>query len=160
MSSLNYLESTILSEKMKKVISNSLKDNDTQIQNNMNDYKILSLKQLSLELQLETGKGKPVEKHLETVIKDINLSGKYTWVQFFQLVDVFYVVVFLTNARTKTTNDEINSHYEYKTPENKPFETTGSLVKESQETAAPVMMDRDHVKKNMQKVGLPWAKNK
>ncbi|MDD5648853.1 MAG: hypothetical protein PHF86_00305 [Candidatus Nanoarchaeia archaeon] len=72
--------------------------------------KVLTLKNLCAELQIESSrKGVTPEKYLENLILEINKSGKYIWSGFFQLVDVFYVVV---SEVKKDKMDEIKSNYE------------------------------------------------
>jgi len=73
-------------------------------------YKVFNVKDLLSEIHYEgVRKGTKTEVYLENVIDSINKTGKYKWVQFFQLVDVFYVVVQATT--TKTAQEEIKDHY-------------------------------------------------
>jgi hypothetical protein len=83
-----------------------------QIQMDMK-YKIFNVKDLLVEIQYEgVRKGTKTEAYLEDVINSINRTGRYNWVQFFQLVDVFYVVVSVSEgSKTKTTTEEIQDHY-------------------------------------------------
>jgi hypothetical protein len=99
-----------------------------QIQITDMKYKIFNVKDLLSEIQYEgVRKGTKTEAYLEDVINSINRTGKYNWVQFFQLVDVFYVVVSLSEgSKTKTTTEEIQDHYakvEFSTMENSKQET-------------------------------------
>ncbi len=85
--------------------------NQQKIQNNMK-YKIFNVKDLLSEIQYEGGrKGIKTEAYLENVIESINKTGKYKWVQFFQLVDVFYAIVQILPTITKNSQDEIRDHY-------------------------------------------------
>lgn len=87
---------------------------DEEIKQTQNmKYKIFNVKDLLAEIQYEgVRKGTKTEAYLEDVISSINRSGKYRWVQFFQLVDVFYVVVSLSeNSKNKTASEEIKDHY-------------------------------------------------
>ena len=75
-------------------------------------YKVFNLKDLLSQIQY-TGvrKGTKTEAYLEDVINFINLTRKYKWVQFFQLIDVFYVVVELLPSQESTFDQEIKNHY-------------------------------------------------
>lgn len=77
-------------------------------------YKVFNIKDLLSEIQYEgVRKGTKTETYLEDVIKHVNLSGKYTWIQFFQLVDVFYVVVDVkSSSKSKNMVEEIKDHYQ------------------------------------------------
>lgn len=79
------------------------------------NYKIFDIKTLLSEIQYGVRKGTKNEQYLEHVIKSINLSGKYVWVQFFQLVDIFYVVVEVVESKhLKNSIEESAEHYSYK----------------------------------------------
>jgi hypothetical protein len=85
--------------------------NQQKIQNNMK-YKIFNVKDLLSEIQYEgVRKGTKTEAYLENVIETINKTGKYVWIQFFQLVDVFYVAVQVLPTTVKNAQDEIRDHY-------------------------------------------------
>jgi hypothetical protein len=120
-----------------------------QIQMDMK-YKIFNVKDLLAEIQYEgVRKGTKTEAYLEDVIASINRTGKYRWVQFFQLVDVFYVVVELSSgSKTKTTTEEIQDHYAdvQSQFQNKPETKTEKV--EKVEKAAPVSL----------KTAMPWKK--
>jgi len=117
-----------------------------QIQMDMK-YKIFNVKDLLAEIQYEgVRKGTKTEAYLEDVINCINRTGKYNWVQFFQLVDVFYVVVSLSEgSKTKTTTEEIHDHYENVQDK---FQVTNTKVDTKVEKAAPVSL----------KTAMPWKK--
>jgi len=117
-----------------------------QIQMDMK-YKIFNVKDLLAEIQYEgVRKGTKTEAYLEDVINCINRTGKYNWVQFFQLVDVFYVVVSLSDgSKTKTTTEEIRDHYENVQDK---FQVTNTKVDTKVEKAAPVSL----------KTAMPWKK--
>jgi hypothetical protein len=107
-------------------------------------YKIFNVKDLLAEIQYEgVRKGTKTEAYLEDVINCINRTGKYNWVQFFQLVDVFYVVVSLSEgSKKKTTTEEIRDHYEDVTDKFQAIPDT------KVEKAAPVSL----------KTAMPWKK--
>jgi hypothetical protein len=75
-------------------------------------YKIFNVKDLLAEIQYEgVRKGTKTEAYLEDVIQSINRTKKYRWIQFFQLVDVFYIVVEVLDSKTKNASEEIRDHY-------------------------------------------------
>jgi uncharacterized protein YydD (DUF2326 family) len=142
---------------------------DSQIQKRMEtlDYKIFNIKDLLAELNFEgRNKGSKTEAYLESVIAKINDSGKYRWIQFFQLVDVFFIVVEVVKVPTikqmkLDTAGEIKQHYNPapapklgKTPE----ETEKNFRKVQEESAPVIVKKDDYVKKNMVKPELPWIK--
>jgi len=105
--SASQFEQFMLSQKM--ILEEEIKQNEQNMK-----YKIFSIKDFLTEIKYEgVRKGTKTEAYLEDVIKSINKSKKYRWVQFFQLVDVFYVVV---EDKTKTTKEEIQDHYKYEEP--------------------------------------------
>jgi hypothetical protein len=107
-------------------------------------YKIFNVKDLLSEIQYEgVRKGTKTEAYLEDVINCINRTGRYNWVQFFQLVDVFYVVVSLSEgSKTKTATEEIRDHYENVQDKFQAIPDT------KVEKAAPVSL----------KTAMPWKK--
>jgi hypothetical protein len=116
-------------------------------------YKIFNVKDLLAEIQYEgVRKGTKTEAYLEDVIASINRSGKYRWVQFFQLVDVFYVVVSLSEgSKTKTATEEIRDHYSNVEPSQTnqtANQTTNIKVEEKAIKSAPVSL----------KTSMPWKK--
>jgi hypothetical protein len=117
-----------------------------QIQITDMKYKIFNVKDLLSEIQYEgVRKGTKTEAYLEDVINCINRTGRYNWVQFFQLVDVFYVVVSLSEgSKTKTTTEEIRDHYE-----NVQDKFQSQTISDTKvEKAAPVSL----------KTAMPWKK--
>ena len=99
----------------------------TIIQNKMK-YKVFNVKDLLSEIQYEgVRKGTKTEAYLENVIESINQTRKYKWVQFFQLVDVFFVVVQVLSITTKNSQDEIRDHYKNVESE---FETVSEIKSE------------------------------
>lgn len=76
------------------------------------EYKVFDLKDLLVQIQYEGArKGTKTAAYLEDVIRFINLTKKYKWVQFFQLVDIFYVVVEILPSQEMSFNKEIKNHY-------------------------------------------------
>jgi hypothetical protein len=75
-------------------------------------YKIYNIRDLLTKIQYEgIKKGVKTETYLEDVIRAINRTGKYEWVQFFQLIDILYVVVRILPTTIKNPQDEIRDHY-------------------------------------------------
>ena len=97
------------------------------------NYKIFQIKDLLNEIQYSESRGAVKEKYLENVIQAINQTRKYKWVQFFQLVDVFYVVVELSPlSKSKTTKKEIEDHYKFEPDEDyHEEENTGPIIKDN-----------------------------
>ena len=128
-------------------------------------YKIFNIKDLLAELNFEgRAKGSKTEVYLEGVIKRINETSNYRWVQFFQLVDVFFIIVEVKPKEEskpkpvkRDTFEEIKQHYNPEQPQfNKPVEK-----KEPEPEPAAIEYHprkEDYVKKNMNKPELPWAK--
>lgn len=114
-------------------------------------YKVFNVKDLLSEIQYEgVRKGTKTESYLEDVIKHVNLSGKYTWVQFFQLVDVFYVVVEINStSKPKNTVEEIKDHYQNVSSQ---FED----IPVSQSASATVIKSEPVTLKT----SMPWKNNK
>jgi hypothetical protein len=117
-SNLSFQEYQALKEKSKDLsyneymeLLNKTREEKQKIQNNMK-YKIFNVKDLLAEIQYEgVRKGTKTEAYLEDVIASVNRSGKYRWVQFFQLVDVFYIVVQVLETTTKNSQEETKDHY-------------------------------------------------
>ena len=134
------------------------------------NYKIFNIKDLLAELNFEgRGKGSKTETYLEGVITKINDSKKYRWVQFFQLVDVFFIVVEIvpepaSKPVKRDTFEEIKQHYNPapapklgKTSEE--TEENFRKIREAKEVKQEESVQKeDYVKKNMNKNPLPWAK--
>lgn len=123
----------------------------TQIQDNMK-YKIFNVKDILTEIKYAgVRKGTKTEAYLEDVIKSINETKKYRWIQFFQLVDVFYVVV---EDKTKNMQEEIQDHYKNVESEYAPIEaepaTKGTMTGETGKlkSSDPVSL----------KTTMPWKK--
>lgn len=116
-------------------------------------YKIFNVKDLLAEIQYEgVRKGTKTEAYLEDVIKHINASGKYKWVQFFQLVDMFYVVVEVdSNSRSKNATEEIKDHYKKAEPMS--VESVVSDVETAANKAGIAIS-----KPVTLKVAMPWKK--
>ena len=103
--SASQFEQFMLAQKM--LLDEEIKQNEQNMK-----YKIFNVKDLLAEIQYKgVRKGTKTEAYLEDVIKSINKTKKYRWVQFFQLVDVFYIVVEVLNSKTKSTKEEIQDHY-------------------------------------------------
>lgn len=114
-------------------------------------YKIFNVKDLLSEIQYEgVRKGTKTESYLEDVIKSIDRTKKYRWVQFFQLVDVFYVVVETLPTQTRNTMEEIQDHYSYKEPARS--KKTESAMEEPGKQEMP--------KSTPVKTSFPWKSNK
>lgn len=114
-------------------------------------YKIFNVKDLLSEIQYEgVRKGTKTELYLEDVIKSIDRTKKYRWVQFFQLVDVFYVVVETLPTQKRNTTEEIRDHYSYKEPvsSKKPEPVMEEQEKQEMPKSIPV------------KTAFPWKSNK
>ena len=125
--------------------------NQQKIQNNMK-YKIFNVKDLLSEIQYEgVRKGTKTEVYLENVIESINKTGKYKWIQFFQLVDVFFVVVQVLSTTTKNAQEEIRDHYtNVETPEEIQPQSKGTLTGKTLISADPVSL----------KTSFPWKDKK
>lgn len=116
-------------------------------------YKLFNVKDLLSEIQYEgVRKGTKTEVYLENVIESINNTGKYKWVQFFQLVDVFFVVVQVLPTTTKNTQEEIRDHYaNVGTPDDpQPQSTKGTLTGKTLISSDPVSL----------KTSFPWKDKK
>jgi hypothetical protein len=122
--------------------------NQQKIQNMK--YKIFNVKDLLSEIQYEgVRKGTKTEAYLENVIESINRTKKYRWNQFFQLVDVFYVVVEVLPLTTKNSQEETRDHYANVEDEFKNIESV------------PVRADRVETVKSETvslKTDFPWKK--
>jgi len=118
-------------------------------------YKIFNVKDLLSEIQYQgVRKGTKTELYLEDVINSINTSGKYKWVQFFQLVDVFYVVVSLdSNSKSKNASEEIRDHYK----KVQPTEISVESVVADVETAANKAGESISKLVSL-KTSIPWKK--
>ena len=114
-------------------------------------YKIFNVKDLLSEIQYEgVRKGTKTELYLEDVIKSIDRTKKYRWIQFFQLVDVFYVVVETLPSQTRNTMEEIQDHYSYKEP-----------VSSKKTEPVVVEHEREEMPKSApSKITFPWKSNK
>ena len=143
-------------------------DSQIQIQKTMTKainpvYKVFNIKDLLAELQFEgRGKGTKTETYLEGVITKINGSGKYRWVQFFQLVDVFFVVVEVGGYPVqRNTMEEIEGHYH---PEPTPIVSVNlaeakKTFDDTKEKIAEVIKEAgNYAEKTLTKANLPWKK--
>jgi hypothetical protein len=107
-------------------------------------YKIFNVKEILDKIQYAgVRKGTQTEAYLENIIESINATGKYKWVQFFQLVDVFYVVVQVMPTTVKTPQDEIRDHYA-----NPSLAEQEETVKNEMVNAEPISLKTD----------FPWKK--
>ena len=139
--SASQFEQFMLSQKM--LLDEEIKQNAQNMK-----YKIFNVKDLLSEIQYQgVRKGTKTEAYLEDVIKSVNESGKYKWYQFFQLVDVFYVVVVVVDKTTKTSQEEIRDHYKKAEP---------TAV---QEVVEQVTEAANKAGQSLQKANFPW-KNK
>jgi hypothetical protein len=124
--------------------------------------KVLTLKNLCAELQIESSrKGMTPEKYLENLISEINKSSKYIWSGFFQLVDVFYVVV---SEVKKNEMDEIKSNYETSFLRKPSISLKEEIRKEiSKEETSKEISDTKitstDIKKTLYKHPFPWQSN-
>jgi hypothetical protein len=142
---------------------------DTQIQKEMEKttnpvYKVFNIKDLLAELQFEgRGKGSKTETYLEGVITKINSTGKYRWVQFFQLVDVFFVVVEVGKySIQRNTEEEIEAHYHPESapviPVANPAESKKAFENTKEKTAEVIKEKENYAQKTLSKPNLPWKK--
>jgi hypothetical protein len=107
-------------------------ENRKEKQNNMK-YKVFNVKDLLAEIKYEgVRKGTKTEAYLENVIESINKTKKYRWVQFFQLVDVFFVVVEILEIKeiSNYINAEPTETKEIKVSQNKLESHEGELRSE------------------------------
>lgn len=118
--------------------------NQQKIQNNMK-YKIFNVKDLLTEIQYEgVRKGTKTEVYLENVIESINKTVKYKWIQFFQLVDVFFVVVQDLSASIKNPQEEVRDYVNGEPDEKQSIK--GTLSGKNLISADPVSL----------KTSFPW----
>lgn len=126
-------------------------------QNIMETKKVLTLKNLCAELQIESSrKGMTPEKYLENLISEINKSSKYIWSGFFQLVDVFYVVV---SEVKKDKMDEIKSNYETSFLRKPSISSKEEIHKETSKEISDAKITTTDIKKTLYKHPFPWQGN-
>jgi hypothetical protein len=133
-----------------------------------NNYKVLKLNELADQLGLPSSKGYKTKDYLELVIGEIEDRG-YRFVQFFQLIDVLYVII-NTGVPKETPyveefnpTAEIRNHYRpVQLIDEKP-QTKRKVEKEAEtanvaEEALDNIKKRDHLDKNLKAAALPWKK--
>lgn len=123
-------------------------------------YIVTKLSELAKELNLPSSKGYSAAEYLEFVIEQVELKG-LLFVQFFQLVDVLYIIVKKKEAVASRPEDN-RGHEKTLTSEAPRGKTDISIEKsdkpEIQNSDTELFKHQETLKKSMDKPSLPWQK--